>query len=232
MRLKGLFQILKETNADFIFLQEVTTKFVHKLCELDWVREQYFVPDVEGKTVSPYGIFMLSKFPISSVHSHKLHTRMRRRVLISDTLINGEPIRLSTVHLESLSISSSTRRDQLKSIFPMLDGTPNAIFAGDFNFCANSSEEKKQIEESKFADVWSTLKPDELGQTIGINYPAPLYPPARFDRLLYYSKKWMPVDVKLLGTEPIGSFAFSGENIYPSDHYGIQSKFVYSPKGE
>jgi hypothetical protein len=78
-----------------------------------------------------------------------------------------------------------------------------------------------------YKDIWEQLRPEDVGHTIGINFPQPCYKPARYDRMLYRSGRWKPQSVKMIGMEAIASFSES-DHVYPSDHAGIMGTFVFS----
>mgnify|MGYP001057621235 CR=1 FL=1 len=67
-RNQKLIEILKNSNADIIGLQEVTQSFLIQLLREDWVKNTYYISDSsQGTTVNPYGQLMLSKFPFKLI---------------------------------------------------------------------------------------------------------------------------------------------------------------------
>ena len=69
----------------------------------EWIRENYWVSDAHGHTVTPYGVLLLSRLPILRLELHDLPSAMHRRLLLADLSVNGLTVRVGTVHLESLS---------------------------------------------------------------------------------------------------------------------------------
>jgi hypothetical protein len=53
------------------------------------------------------------------------------------------------------------------------------------------------------SDAWSQLNPQDSGETIGINYPHPKYPSARFDRMLYRSPTIVANSISLIGKKEL-----------------------------
>src|SRR5688572_22557754 len=45
-RTTELLKILQQSSADFICLQEVTKPFLSALLDSDWVREEYYIPEI------------------------------------------------------------------------------------------------------------------------------------------------------------------------------------------
>lgn len=67
-RVQKIIEILNNSNADIIGLQEVTQSFLIQLLREDWVKLNYYVSDsIQGTTVNPYGQLLLSKFPFKLV---------------------------------------------------------------------------------------------------------------------------------------------------------------------
>ena len=68
---------------------------------------------------------------------------MDRHLLLMEICINGSPLQVGTVHLESMKSSAAMRSRQLSTIFSTLKESPNVVIMGDFNFCASWPEEKR-----------------------------------------------------------------------------------------
>jgi len=223
----ALLDIIAESNADVIGLQEVTSQF---LCALhDDPRFKNYScsePDDAYLFRFNYGVIMLSRFPLAKSITYKLPTGMGRDLIVTVFEYEQTKIAVGTVHLESLKISATVRRRQLNRIFEILSDYEHAVLMGDFNICSTQLE--NNILPKAYTDVWPTLHGADPGWTLD-NARNPLlftstYPSARFDRVLLRSDQLRPVEIDLVGTEPISNA------LCPSDHFGLQVALSVSPR--
>ena len=230
-RYEALLRILRDCDADLIGLQEVTPSFLKIILAEEWVKDNFYVSDHKGKTVDPYGVILLSRFPIQTLTLYDLPTYMYRKLLVADLNINGQNIKVATVHLESHKISSPFRAKQLSVIFPILSEGEHSVLMGDFNFCSSWDEENANI-DTAYQDMWSVLKGDEPGYTEDTDINIMRLEvegkekQVRFDRILVCSSAsgWLPELIQLIGTE---STADNHPNIFPSDHFGLVGKLSW-----
>jgi hypothetical protein len=101
------------------------------------------------KTVEPYGVAMLSRYPFELLELHEMHSLMQRSALLAQVSVNGKKVayfllplrgsvltgshslmngqvRVCTAHLESRDFdgfSPPLRKAQLARMFRLLDGT-------------------------------------------------------------------------------------------------------------
>jgi len=224
-RCQALLNIIRDCHADAIALQEVTPETLKIILAQEWIRDSYYVSDATGKTISPYGVLLLSRLPIRQLFLHQLISFMSRQALVADISINNQIIRLAIIHLESRKPSAPIRAQQLAAIFPMLQDSDRTILMGDFNFCSSWQAENAQI-DSSYQDLWTLLKPDEPGYTEDTDINLMRLEQkgkkrhVRFDRILFRCNylDWYPYAVELLGTEPISPDL---SNVFPSDHFGV-----------
>lgn len=226
-RMPATIDILRDSQADIIGLQEVSPDFLELILSADWVRENYFVSDVNpGKTVKPFGNFILSKLPFTLVE-HRFFSH--KRLLVGTWEINGQKLHGAVVHLTSDRGKNAPdkRRYQLTTLLNYLhiqEGT--CLIMGDFN--TRGDEQKNTLNNSNFADIWEVLHPGEVGYTFEpqANPLAALMSregkPARFDRILMQGKdkhknNWVATEINLFGCEPIANT----DNLFPSDHFGV-----------
>mmetsp|Transcript_2692 Transcript_2692/g.9534 ORF Transcript_2692/g.9534 Transcript_2692/m.9534 type:complete len:303 (+) Transcript_2692:280-1188(+) len=213
-RAEALFRIVDSLHPHFVCLQEVTPRFVALLREQEWVQRDYYCSDAIGTTVNPYGVLMLSRLPVSRFVLHTLPTNMGRKLLVAETMVNGELFRVSTVHLESLQ-NPLYRKAQLGLIYPILSrgGCKHSAVMGDFNFCSESTENPTNI-KNDYLDMWPTVhglseEAIEEGKT-RVDH--------RLDRILVRSPSFKPSSIRKLGTEPISD---ATPHVFPSDHFGL-----------
>lgn len=97
-RYQVIMQMLQESDAEFICLQEVTQTFMTQyILKAPFIRENYFI---SGNTISGYGVLILTKFP-SHFYEVPLPTKMARSLLICEPLKGDKLFAIATVHLES-----------------------------------------------------------------------------------------------------------------------------------
>lgn len=228
-RCDALLDIVRDCDADVIGFQEVTPGFLQSLLSKPWVRDDYYLSDISGSTVEPYGVLLLSRVPIRSFLLHKLPTFMYRHLLVAEIEVNEQTFQIGTVHLESMKKYAFMHQSQLETIFPLLNKSDHAILMGDFNFCA-TWEEKKALIDSRYQDIWAALRADEPGYTedTDINLMRLLIKNqpqhVRFDRILLRSPNWQPNSIHLLGTKPVSP---EHPEIFPSDHFGLVASIEF-----
>lgn len=222
-RQDAMLSLLKERELHFIAFEEVTPRFLERLLQVNWIRDEYTLSDIWGTTLGAYGVLMLSKVPMKNLFMVDLPTQMGRRLLCADLAINGSTLRVGAVHLESRRSEGIMRGLQLETIFPILIESPQSVLMGDFNFCHTNELEENRLPKTH-QDVWPALC-DTPGWTMNseLNHMFSDYKgrqeQARYDRFLLAKKgPWQPRKIELLGTKPINA---SNPRIYPSDHFGL-----------
>lgn len=163
-RYEAIFQILENSQADLITLQEVTEFSLTLLLQQPWVRRNYVCSDISGKTFSRYGVIVLSRIPLTRIRIQPLPSFMGRKLVVAEALINHETWKIGTVHLESQKQSKPIRRQQLNVIFRLLSRSQHSILMGDFNFCSSWQDENDCLPQA-YVDVWSNLYPTQAGYT-------------------------------------------------------------------
>lgn len=229
-RYHAMMHLLERYRPDVIALQEVTLRALPIFLAQPWLRDRYYVSDIDGHTLGDYGTLFLSRLSPAAIKLVTLPTFMGRHLLVWKTIVNGFPLHIATVHLESGNPSAETRRDQLSIIFEFLRSAPHAVIMGDFNFCASWPEENNRIDPS-YHDVWGLLRTNEPGYTEDTTINRMLYlikgkhKQVRFDRVLLKSSiqsaqglRWQAESIDLLGTEPI---SVDMPEVFPSDHLGL-----------
>jgi tyrosyl-DNA phosphodiesterase 2 len=227
LRYGGLLNVLEQSNADVIVLQEVTIQLLESIMSANWVRDSYRFArsPFRADAIPSHGTMLLSRLPFCNAKLHPIPTYMGRSLLTVEAKINGTNFMLATVHLESMKSNADTRGEQLDAIFEILERSQNVILAGDFNFCSSSREENSRI-DPRYIDIWASLKPDEPGFTrdTEINHMVAKAKGesqrVRIDRILLRSEAqvWVPNSIELLGTLPVSP---QYPKIFPSDHFGV-----------
>eukprot|EP00475_Leptophrys_vorax_P003431 TRINITY_DN12030_c0_g1_i1.p1 TRINITY_DN12030_c0_g1~~TRINITY_DN12030_c0_g1_i1.p1 ORF type:complete len:358 (-),score=73.44 TRINITY_DN12030_c0_g1_i1:113-1186(-) len=228
-RCQEMFAILRKLNPDFICFQEVTSNFVSLICKEEFVRESYFVSDVNGNTVQNYGTMMLSRYALDSFHRFNFESSAQGRSLLAApfSFASESAFVVSTSHLESISKYAPLRIEQLEKSFELLDSTSNAVMCGDFNFCQDWKENSHI--RAEYVDLWQHLRGDEPGYTMP---PRGTFKAWRPDRILLKSDAdaILPLEIMKIGTEPIDYPELNEKEkstfvLTPSDHHGLFAKF-------
>jgi tyrosyl-DNA phosphodiesterase 2 len=230
---KALLEIIRSCDADIIGLQEVKPEFLRMILEQDWVRRNYLVSDVQGKTVRPHGVLLLSRLPVCRLVLYNLPSALDRKFLIAELVLNTSVTKVAILHLESRKKNAHMRAEQLMDIIPLLENNPHVLLMGDFNFAPASNDEPSLI-DSKYEDLWSILNPEDPGFTIDTDINtmrlAQKGKPkqVRFDRILMHSSSpgWKPGCIKLLGTDPVSQ---TYPAVFPSDHFGLLARLKWDP---
>jgi len=102
---------------------------------------------------------------------------------------------------------------------------------GDFNFDAHQQENIEQFKAlPNWIDVWAKLIDSEnpgftydTEENLMTKANSRATYRSRIDRIILRSQTMIPVEIQMLGTQPIGT---QGQlNIYPSDHFGLTAVF-------
>lgn len=235
-RRRALFRLLGASGADIIGLQEVSPSFVEQLLLEDWVRARYYVSDtVHTKTFlgDRSGQLVLSKHVMRTVRSTKLVHGSLVSCVLSDI-----GVVFACCHLRSGPEFGWMRLKQLASISAELNALSKAergctaMLAGDFNMAPGDAENDKI--DASLVDVWLELDATATGFTFDKSrnalaralYPVETVPSMRLDRVLYRGDRWLPVQVALLGTEPITPDG----SLFISDHFGLSVRWGASER--
>jgi len=224
-RYRAIADLLSRDRPDVMAFQEVTPKALAVFREQAWVREYYVSAAVTGASVGNYGLLLLSRLPLDRVTYTKLPTRLSRGYLTAQLTINGEPLSVLAVHLESSKAATQLRARQLGRIFDSQRTAQSVIVMGDLNMRDNENH----LLDTSYRDVWPVLHTREPGYTEDTSINLMRYDMknkhrhVRFDRVLVKGQAWVPKAIGLLGREPI---AKDLPRVFPSDHFGVMCEFI------
>jgi endonuclease/exonuclease/phosphatase family metal-dependent hydrolase len=230
-RYRALREAAHALSPDVMCFQEVTPRFLEPLLDEPWVRAAYHCSDGDsgGDTLSPYGVLLLTKYPIKSLSFDPLPSNMHRSLLTARIQVHEKHITVGTVHLESRRHNTGWRERQLNQCMELLrESGQDSILCGDFNFDPGWPENATIA--SDFLDVWRLLRSADPGYTEDTARNAMLLADkgkdkqVRFDRVLLRSPRraWHAVDVQLVGTDAL---APPHHGLWPSDHFGVLARF-------
>jgi tyrosyl-DNA phosphodiesterase 2 len=223
-RVFEILRILRNSSADFVCLQEVTKRFVDIVCKDSWIRETYCVSDVDGSTVHPYGVMMMTKHNVEQFYNFAFEESMMDRSLL--VAVYDDQFAVSTSHLESLGYNMNARIEQLRLSTEVLQSIDHSVFCGDFNFCSDWMENSHIPED--FKDIWPHLHPQDNGFTMPESGRFSAWRP---DRILLRSvqSSIIPLEITRIGETPLDYPEIPAKErsrcvLTPSDHQGLYCK--------
>lgn len=214
--------------------------FLQSLLKQSWVREEYYLSDVTGKTLNGCGQLLLSKYPFQGF----IYTfSPKKNVIFGRLFFNDRDLVIPVVHLTSshekygphnATMKRDEQMDLLKELFTLNSLSADyptfkkgdGLVMGDFNI-GDEEEENKNLVMTGFLDLWKELHPDQPGYTFDTeNNPlaglASKKGPRRIDRVLLRSEHWSCSKMMMFGNQPKAVNISDKEvQLYPSDHYGL-----------
>eukprot|EP01080_Neovahlkampfia_damariscottae_P007377 gene7377-11699_t len=227
-RIPEIFKILKESKADIIALQEVTKTFLNELLKEEWIKKKYLISDIDGMTLEPYGVLLLSTIPLDSLTFYKFSEKSKP-LISSFFKFNEKSFGVCVVHLPSDKTNEAEKKREilLKQATGILNHIENALIIGDFNYSDQDESLYSSIYKDIYSDLYRLKNPKEQGYTYdpSVNSIAKMTSSKliskRLDRILMKNvEKFEVGEVNLIGTE---SFYIEQKNclIHPSDHFGL-----------
>lgn len=131
-RTAALLQLIKESKADIVGLQEVTSEVLNLITTDDYVCQHFYVSDAIGHTLSGNGLLLLSRLPVVEFVQHEVSSNMKRSLLSAQLFINGHSLCVAVVQLESKD-DALVRESQLVSAAKFLNQKYHYVLMGDFN---------------------------------------------------------------------------------------------------
>jgi len=126
-------------DADFMFLQEMDARGVEKLAAALGYDYVYYPAVFHPKAHQDFGNAVFSRWPI--LEDKKLvlpemnrFRHMQRAVVGATVMVGDTPVRLYSVHLETMiGIDGPQRRHQVEALLKDAALHPRVVMAGDFN---------------------------------------------------------------------------------------------------
>lgn len=220
-RYRTIAELLSRESPDIMAFQEVNPVALTVFLEQAWIREQYRSAAAVGGRRGNYGMLLLSRVPVDSVTYTRLPTKLSRGYLTARLTLNGEPLAVVDIHLESGKASAALRARQLGQIYRSQRDVPDVVLLGDFNM----RDSEDAVIGPDHRDAWPVLRPQEPGYTedTTINHMRfdmkDKHRHVRFDRVLTKGDTWTPESIELLGREPVSAEL---PRVFPSDHFGVR----------
>ena len=154
--LDEIVNIIKQSEADIIGLQEVDSNFARSMFkdQLRYLGNKLDMYNVYGDNVNTfgakYGNGILSKYPIESYENIRLPSGKEQRGMLSAVIyIEGNKLNFLTTHL---GLTSQERLSQIQTISKYLETLSNeVVLVGDFNATYESYEVREM--SKKLRDV-------------------------------------------------------------------------------
>jgi tyrosyl-DNA phosphodiesterase 2 len=223
-RYRAIAELLSRAMPDVMVFQEITSDALAVFLAQPWIRESYYCASIVGAELGNYGMLMLSRLPITRATYTPLPTQLARGFLLAEFMINGSPLLVCSVHLESGKHNAELRARQLRSIYRATGSCDDAIVLGDFNM---RDAENGRV-AAAYVDVWPALRPSDAGLTEDTSINHMRFDSknkdrhVRFDRVLLRGSAWSASAIVLLGTEPVSPDL---PRVFPSDHFGVWCRF-------
>lgn len=227
-RYREIAELLSRDAPDIMAFQEVNHTGLAVLLGQPWIRAHYRSAAVVGGGRGNYGMLLLSRLPVELITYTRLPTRLSRGYLAAQLTVNGDPLSVLSVHLESGKAAASLRERQLRQIFDSQKGSENVMIMGDFNI-RDAENATLGMLGGDYHDVWPRLRPGEPGYTEDTSINLMRFDMknkhrhVRFDRVLAKGGTWVPESIELLGREPISTAL---PRVFPSDHFGVRCTLV------
>lgn len=228
-RVERLYRTIESLDPDIIALQETSGWFISGLLKRGWIKRSFYCMMVPEDQCPLGQVLTLSRFPIRRITYHPLPSNYHRRFAVTEVEINGQPVLVVNVHLESPLEDGPRRIEQLQEIYRTVGGFTDVILTGDFNFGDGDTPESAHLDRA-YQDIWTILHPDLPGYTwdrennaLAERNSFPGEASRRLDRVLVKSPRWVPGEAFLVGTVP---FRVGAKLLHPSDHYGVFAKFT------
>ena len=113
IRMQNVMRIIEENDVDIFCFQEVTSSLLEHILSHSFV-QKYYLSGITQEIIGSYGNVIFSRFQLSRVYVNDYEkTKMNRKLVAVDILVNNEIFRIGTVHLESMAPSAKLRVIQL-----------------------------------------------------------------------------------------------------------------------
>lgn len=130
-------------DADILLIQEIDEEDTETITSELGYNYVYYPATIHSKHSENFGNAILSKWPINGHKKVFLpNTRQQARIaVIAEVLVNGLPVKVINVHLETIWMLNLIGKKQPEYLFDGSDETryQNTFVGGDFNTWSNAS---------------------------------------------------------------------------------------------
>lgn len=191
--MESLAQVIEESGADIIGLQEVSRGWVvnGSVDMIQWLSQRLDMPYAYGPTEGlQWGNAILSRYPIASLEMGSLppeSLRFRRGYMLAEIETGGKNLQVLNTHLHHVDDDSETRQVQVPVLLDVWNGAPRTVLLGDLNATPDSAE-MIMLAQAGLSDVGGIIGPDpgytfnsaDLDQRIDYFWTSPDLVPALY----------------------------------------------------
>lgn len=226
-----MFPALREINADIIGLQEViqhsnVPNQAATIAELMGY-EMFFSSTDPADQEKRYGNAILTRYPIIESNMHKLAPLNDYRTVAHVVVeIEGRPVDIYNTHLHHTGEGGAIRAEQIADLLAFIERTrrgTQTIVMGDFN----ASPDWPELDplHAVYTDTFALFVDDPLSERHATLNHHVGHSKRRIDHLFLEesSGSWItPVSSAIVLNEP------SPDGVWPSDHFGLVTRFRVS----
>ena len=161
--MEALAQVIEESGADVVILQEVSRGWVvaGSLDMLSWLAQRLDMVAVSGPTTTDrqWGNAILSRYPILAESSASLPSEglpLRRGYLQAEIDTGAAPVSVISTHLHHIIEEGEVRELQVAALLADWDAAPRTVIAGDLNAPPESAEIRMLV-DAGLVDVAAAL---------------------------------------------------------------------------
>jgi endonuclease/exonuclease/phosphatase family metal-dependent hydrolase len=165
MNLEALAQVIEDSGADIVGLQEVARGWIiyGSVDMIQWLSQRLDMPYAYGPTEGlQWGNAILSRYPIQNVETGPLppeELRLRRGYILAQIETAGGDLRVMNTHLHNPEEDSEIRQQQVPALLDDWAGAPRTVIMGDFN-AEPGSPEIALLGDAGLSDVGGIIGPD------------------------------------------------------------------------
>ena len=138
--MEAIAQVIEESEADIIALQEVSRGWVinGRLDMMTWLSQRLHMPYVFGPATGPlWGNAILSRYPVMEYTYHELPPRdqplLRSFIVATVNAGNGTQLHIIATHLHHINEDTDIRQLQAKTILEFRGSAGHTVLLGDLN---------------------------------------------------------------------------------------------------
>jgi len=162
--MEALAQVIEESGADVIGLQEVSRGWVinGSVDMLQWLSQRLGMPYVAGPTEGLlWGNAILSRYPILNSENVPLPTDsllLRRGYTTAEIDIGSDTLQFIDTHLHQIEEDSEIRQEQVPPLIEAWNGAQRSVIVGDFN-AEPDSPEMRMLADAGLVDLSAIIGP-------------------------------------------------------------------------
>lgn len=216
---------IAELDPDVVVLCEVNERFLRGLLADPRMAARYTPSVTAIRHPAGYDVVVLSASVPTHAASLPLQSVFARRAWRADVRTSLGEVACVGVHFESGERNEATRVPQVEACVAWASDQSLAVVAGDMNFEPSGAEDAV-FTAAGFVDVWSQLRPGDVGFTRDTvrNRMAGRHGAVRqrrIDHIYVRGAALRPTKIEIIATEPVPG----RPDVWPSDHFGLWAEF-------